>query len=151
MEMCNCVGVSVRCGNDYVNNGWPICSKDFYLSGMRKIKERIDNCTFYTFSDDIDKVKEEKWFSEENVKYIDNLNVCESFDLLRNYRHFVCANSSFSWWGAFLSYSDHAVVYEPNVFYNKKYADDNKRLLYSGLHILDYISGEEYQKNLGNH
>jgi hypothetical protein len=134
-------GVTIRCGDDYIKYGWPICSKEYYRSGMTRLMEEVDDCKFFIFSDNIEKIKKEKWFDGFDVTFVDGLNVCESFDLLRRCKHFVCSNSSFSWWGAFLSYEKDAIIFNPNKVFSGNSIEDDKRTFYSGMRFLDYIDG----------
>ena len=137
------VGISIRCGDDYVKAGWPICSKEYYLSGLKLIKEQFPNCRVFVFSDNIDKVRNGHWFEDnDHVVFVENVDVCESFDLLRMCKHYVCANSSFSWWGAFLTHSRSPIIIEPNIFYAEQYKD-TERLRYKGVKYLHYQSGAE--------
>ncbi|MCR1948253.1 alpha-1,2-fucosyltransferase [Erysipelatoclostridium ramosum] len=141
IQTSNSVGISVRCGDDYKNNGWPVCSKEYYLSGINLIKQNYNNLKIFIFSDDIKKIKREKWFDGMEATYIDDVDVCESFELLRNCKNYVCSNSSFSWWGAFLSYNENAIIYSPNYIF----ADirENEKVMLPNMVILDYITGEE--------
>lgn len=54
----------------------------------------------------------------ENVRLIDNgLSPAESLELMRLGHGYVIANSSFSWWGAFLSYNDSAHIIAPEKWF----------------------------------
>jgi len=143
----DCIGISIRCGTDYLTQGWPVCSKEYYISGIKKIKDKVSkDCLCLIFADDLDKVRKEEWFNSVEVMYVDNLSVVESFDLLRYCNHYVCSNSSFSWWGCFLSYCDNPIIYNPNVVWPIKFAKDNQKTFYAGMNILDYQSGEYITK-----
>lgn len=139
-----CIAISIRCAEDYVKNKWPICSSDFYCKGLDYIIDKKGmNCPILIFADDIDKVKKENWFSNyDNVTYVEGLSVCESFELLRSCSHYVCSNSSFSWWGAFLSYSASPIRIIPNKVFSGDSNDIDNLTFYKGLTILDYNTGE---------
>ncbi len=136
------IAVSIRCGWDYEKYGWPICSKEFYLSGLEKIKGEIGECNVFIFADDLQKVKNEEWFGG-NVTYVEGLDVCESFELMRNCNNYVCSNSSFSWWGAFLSYSDSPIIYSSNRVFSKNSCEDDERIRLSYINYIDYLTGED--------
>jgi len=48
----------------------------------------------------------------------DNLSDCETLSLMRLGNGFIIANSTFSWWGAFLSYDSKAAVVYPDPWYS---------------------------------
>lgn len=139
------IGVSIRCGKDYVDNGWPVCSRIYYVRGIKEVikKKGYVNPIIAIFADDLAKIKDGSWFSDlENVVFIEGLNVCESFELLRSCKDYVCSNSSFSWWGAFLSYSDNPIIINPNKIFAGSNEMDDAETFYEGMTFLDYVSGE---------
>lgn len=144
VESNSCIAVSIRCAEDYVKNNWPICSKLFYQRGIEYIlKKQIDKSSIMIFADDIEKVKKETWFSEfENVIYVEGLSVCESFEIMRRCKDYVCSNSSFSWWGAFLSYSENPTRINPNKVFSGDSGDIDQLTFYKNLIFLDYKTGE---------
>jgi hypothetical protein len=85
---------------------------NYYMKGIDFLKSKLEAPFFYVFSDDI-------MWCKDNLKiesptfYIDHNVDNEIADLyLMTYcKHFIIANSSFSWWGAWLSqYQDKIVV-----------------------------------------
>ena len=95
------------------------------LQPRKKLISCYNNLKIFIFSDDIKKIKREKWFDGMEATYIDDVDVCESFELLRNCKNYVCSNSSFSWWGAFLSYNENsfASFLKLNLLNKKIYID----------------------------
>lgn len=137
----NAIAVSVRCDDDYVNNGWPVCTGSFYQSGIDRIIEKKGNGKVFVFADNLERVRKNKWFSDD-VIYVEGLSVCESFELMRHFENYVCSNSSFSWWGAFLSYAQLPLIYSSNVTFSEKNSEDNKNIRYQGVNYLNYLTGE---------
>lgn len=119
---CNAVGVSIRCGHGYINTGLDVCNPEYYYKGMDIVACKVYNPVFFIFSDRIDIVKETYKFSCP-VKYIENMPDYESLRLLYSCKHFVIANSSFSWFGAYLSDNASKIVIAPSKWYKKS----NKR------------------------
>lgn len=118
IQNCNSVGVSIRIGDDYVNsNELNVCSQKYYYEAMDKILEKNEDVVFYIFSDSIEKVKE-KFNFKYKVKYIEGFNDYESLRLLYNCKDFIISNSSFSWWGAYLSDNEEKVIIAPSKWYN---------------------------------
>lgn len=119
---CEAIGISIREGDDYHNSNMGVCNKEFYYNGMDEIAGKVKNPRFYIFSDCIDKIKKEYKFKYP-VKYIENMNDYQGLRLLYSCKHFVIANSSFSWWGAYLCDNKNKIVITPSRWYkneNKK-------------------------------
>ena len=143
----NAVGVSIRYGKDYQSLGWPICTPDFYRSGMDKIAKERGECKYFIFSDALDDVIDNHWFEGYDCVYVKGCKVVEGFSLLRSCHDFVVANSSFSLWASWLSDSLDKIVYAPNYFYSEVFKHRYDELLvFSEERFLDYKSGKETTK-----
>lgn len=81
------------------------------------------NSSFYILSDDIEWCKD-KFFFCKNITYIDNLNDVESLAFMISCNYHIIANSSFSWWGSFLSDSN-KTIYPENWYVDKIQNDIN--------------------------
>lgn len=97
--------------------------EEYYIQAIQIIKNRISNPHFYIFSD---KPDFSKLFAEKNnINYtvIDNNigyeNAYADLFLMSNCKHFINANSTFSWWGAWLSIYNQKTVLVPGKFNNK--------------------------------
>lgn len=122
------IAVSIRMGKDYVNAWYPILSRKYYEDGIKKILENKEIEKIVVFSDYIDKVKEEKWFYDLSVDivYINGHNPCEQIDIMKRCSDFVIANSSFSWWGAYLgSYNKDSIVISPTYWRKNEYTNNS--------------------------
>ena len=132
-----CIAISIRAGDDYLKFGWPMCSKEYYREGLKKLVKRFPSSKIFVFSDCISKVKDEEWFKEWNVEYIVNCSSTESLYLLSQCSNYVIANSTFSWLGAYLSANKDRVIIAPRYFYK------DIEMKSGGLHIPGCI----YQDN----
>ncbi|MEH7454255.1 alpha-1,2-fucosyltransferase, partial [Gottfriedia acidiceleris] len=110
------IGISIRCGKDYVESGWPVCGIDYYKKGLEILKQRYSDCKVFIFADDIVKVKNDFGFGD-NVIYIEGCSALESLELLKNCSDFVISNSSFAWWGAYLSQNQDKMVIMPEKWF----------------------------------
>lgn len=126
LSSCNSVCVHVRMG-DYLDPRWSfmnICNEDYYRRGMEYIAGRVEDPVFYIFSnthEDLEKIKQKyKW--EYPVKYVDLQNSGhEDMRLMYHCRHFVMPNSTFSWWGSYLSQNKNKIVCVPDQWLEKPY------------------------------
>lgn len=140
VEISRSCSVHVRRG-DYVQsqNVWPLCTTDYYIAALARVHTRVSDLRdVCVFSDDPEYIGEE-WIpqmiqtypslnfhnmSERNVvrqSVISNVADLDRFEELFDMccmslcRAHVIANSTFSWWGSYLSEcsADEAVVVAP--------------------------------------
>lgn len=118
---CNAVSLHVRRG-DYVkarrvDTFGSVCSLDYYNKAVEHIQSRIDNPRFFVFSDDMLWVKEN--IKLNNAVYVDinrGKNSFKDMHLMSLCKHNIIANSSFSWWGAWLNANESKIVVAPSVW-----------------------------------
>lgn len=130
IQNSNSVSIHIRRG-DYVNN--PKVRKfngvlplDYYVKAINLVKSKIDNPQFFVFSDEIEWVRE-NFFSELNVSYVSNSNQEEDLFLMSNCKHNIIANSTFSWWGAYLNENQTKIVIAPKSWYQNKKANQTTK------------------------
>ena len=109
METMNSVGIHVRRGDYLKHPGFRgICDLDYYKRGIEKILEDGSDHVFYIFSNDMPwceahikplLIDHECVFVTSNV----GENSCWDMFLMSHCKDLIIANSSFSWWGAFLN------------------------------------------------
>lgn len=119
----NAVSLHVRRG-DYINNPVTmathgLCSLEYYRDAIRYVIERVEAPQFFIFSDDTEWVK-------NNLKidfpalYVQHNRGKESYNdmrLMSLCRHHIIANSSFSWWGAWLNPNRDKIVVAPRKWF----------------------------------
>lgn len=116
----NAVSIHVRRG-DYVSldsaNKWHgVCSLWYYESAVEQMQEHIDAPVFFVFSDDIEWCRENIVFPEWVVAhYIDHNRSAwhEDLRLMYSCSHHIIANSSFSWWWAYLGRNPEKMIIAP--------------------------------------
>lgn len=121
---CSSVSVHFRRG-DYVTNPHAAAyhgfiSPDYYSSAMAEISRQVPGAHFFLFSDDVQWVRE-NLRSDFPVTYVDGngeANAYEDIRLMSACRHHIIANSSFSWWGAWLGANQEKVVIAPERWFN---------------------------------
>lgn len=116
------VSIHIRRG-DYVSNSSAnkhhgTCDLEYYKRAISKIKESTESPTFFIFSDDIEWVKEN--LKIDNALYVSNpkLSECEELLLMSYCAHNTIANSTFSWWGAWLNQNPNKIVIAPQKWLN---------------------------------
>ncbi len=118
------VAIHVRRG-DYISNKnalamHGICSIDYYENSIKHINEKLENPFFYIFSND-------KLWCEQNLPSLfdGNFYIVENNSqeidlwLMSQCQHHIIANSTFSWWGAWLASNTSQIVITPDPWFNK--------------------------------
>ncbi|SFH53651.1 Glycosyl transferase family 11 [Lachnospiraceae bacterium NLAE-zl-G231] len=114
------VSIHIRRG-DYLNNSIynNICTVDYYKNAIQYMKKVVEGITFYIFSDDIEWTK--KTFCGIEYVFIegsDNNNCFEDLYLMSLCQYNIIANSSFSWWAAYLNININKIVIAPDKWVN---------------------------------
>ena len=107
--------VHLRFG-DYVGKQeyHPLQSKEYYVEGMKLLN--FDH--YYCFSDDIESCKE--MFKEDSrIEFVSGNSEIQDLKLMSRCKGAVIANSSFSWWGAYLG--NHKNVIIPKTWFGPAY------------------------------
>lgn len=117
MESSNSVSLHVRRG-DYANNPKTLavhglCSLDYYHAAVKFVSERADSPKFFIFSDDIPWAMENLKLSGEFIGHNHGEESYKDMQLMSLCRHHIIANSSFSWWGAWLNPEPQKIVIAP--------------------------------------
>lgn len=119
------VGVHVRRG-DYLKlkDHHSPCSISYY----REASQVFNNSLFFIFSDDIDWCKKKFNFLPK-VIYVENLTSVRSLLLMSRCDHNIIANSSFSWWAAWLNKNKEKKVIAPINWFGPRVSHDISDLL----------------------
>jgi hypothetical protein len=126
MQNTNSVAVHVRRG-DYVSNAFfnktmGVCSMEYYQAGASHIAQNVKSPRYYVFTDDPDWAKKNFNLPGE-VQVVDhNLGKADYEDLrlMSSCRHLIIANSSFSWWAAWLAGYPHKIVVAPKQWFQSE-------------------------------
>ncbi|MEP4077621.1 alpha-1,2-fucosyltransferase [Haloferula sp.] len=110
------VAVHVR-RQDYLSlPAFQVCDLGYFKSSMDSMRERLSNPRFHVFSDDPEWCRET--FNEGDVEVVDSgsdgLNPLYDLRIMSLARHHVIANSSYSWWAAWLADSPEQQVIMPD-------------------------------------
>lgn len=111
----NSVSIHVRRG-DYLQHthDFGLCSPCYYNDAIALIEKNIERAHFFLFSDDIEWAKSN--IHCKNITYIDwntGENSWQDMYLMSCCKHNIIANSSFSWWGAWLNSNVNKITIAP--------------------------------------
>lgn len=123
MSLNNSVSLHIRRG-DYLKYPFlQVCTDQYYKEAVEYIKKSVDDPVFYVFSDDLE-------WSENFIKGCDvdycivnynrGSNSYKDLYLMTCCRHNIIANSTFSWWGAWLGLYSEKIVVCPSIWTKDK-------------------------------
>ena len=123
ISSCEAISLHIRRG-DYISdqntfNTHGVCSMDYYEKALEFIYRQCNNPVLFVFSDDMAWVKENFNFDKQSY-FIENNCGDDSYNdmrLMSSCKHHILANSSFSWWGAWLNSSAEKVVVTPRCWF----------------------------------
>jgi Glycosyl transferase family 11 len=124
IDAANAVALHVRRG-DYVNDAKTnkyhgTCSSEYYHRAVEYIAARTERPQFFVFSDEPEWARSNLQFRHPTTLVAANPADRGHLDmaLMSRCRHFILANSSFSWWGAWLNASREKIVVAPSRWFN---------------------------------
>ena len=131
ISQTHAVSLHVRRG-DYANNPKTtsthgLCSLDYYRAAVAHVIAKVEKAEFFIFSDDIDWVRANLSLGFPHHFVAHNQGAASYIDmrLMSLCSHHVIANSSFSWWGAWLNPNhDKLVVAPKRWFVNDRNVED---------------------------
>lgn len=126
------VSLHVRRGDyasdPHTNKVHGCCGLDYYLRCVEFINSKVKNAHFFVFSD------EPQWVAD-NVKMSCSMTIVnhnntskdyEDLRLISQCKHHIIANSSFSWWGAWLNPRKDKRVFAPKQWFGKEQQSSRK-------------------------
>lgn len=134
MRSCNAVAVHIRLG-DFVDdphfrNFLYVCSPEYYRDAVAAACRDLNDPVFYVFTNDRKKVMQFPFPAEAKLVFVPEGNsAIEDLELMAQCRHFVIPNSTFSWWGQFLSRNPDKKVYGPSRWFRFDAPDDPNPLI----------------------
>lgn len=126
----NAVSIHVR-RTDFISDAasrsiYSACGIPYYKESVRLIADRVSNPHFFVFSDDMDWTKENLKidFPTTYVDFNNSETNYEDMRLMSLCKHNITANSTFSWWGAWLNEYDKKIVVTPKKWFNSAARSD---------------------------
>lgn len=112
----NSVLVNFRVGADYRRLGW-VLGEQYQKNAMDWMAKHISNPRFFVFADDIDWVKRH-FQTDYDMTFVDlgrgnPDRIYLDLELIKNCKHDIVVNSTYSWWGAWLNENPDKMVIAP--------------------------------------
>lgn len=118
----NSVAIHVRRG-DYISKPksrvvHASCSNNYYYDSIDYMQDKLTNLHYFIFSDDMTWVKNNLDFASNTTYVNNNESEYEHLFLMSNCKHQITANSTFSWWAAWLNKNTKKIIITPKHWYN---------------------------------
>ena len=118
------VSIHIRRG-DYLEKKYApmhgnICNMQYYENAIAYIRNHVENPVFYVFTDDVQWASKQ-YKNQDDFVIVDENSGDQSFrdmQLMSMCKHHIIANSSFSWWGAWLDTNPEKIVVAPSKWFN---------------------------------
>ena len=113
----NSVAVHVR-RTDLLSDNSDIQEGFYYCNAINYIEQNVKNPRYYIFSDDINwclkNLFKDIQIDSNRIIFSNNKSAEDDFICMMNSKHNIIANSTFSWWAAWLNKNDNQIVISPN-------------------------------------
>lgn len=117
------VSVHIR-RTDYVSNPeinmhHGVCELEYYLAAVAEIESRVKDPYYFVFADDIDWARKNFKIRRpiEIIAHNKGENSFEDMRLMSQCKHNIIANSTFSWWGAWLNDNPEKIIVSPRKWF----------------------------------
>lgn len=113
LEGTNSVGIHIRRG-DFTRVSRDISQKNYYPKAIKVMNEYVEDPTYFVFSDDINWVKNNLEIKGRKI-YISEMGFSdyEEFTIMKHCSNHIIANSTFSYWAAYLNRNLRKIVVCP--------------------------------------
>lgn len=135
MENSFSVSIHIRRGDYLKSNNRKIyndlSSTDYYKKSIDYFNDRFERVLYFVFSDDITWCKQNLTLPSDTV-YVDHNKGAEGYrdmQLMSLCKHNIIANSSFSWWGAYLNNYHDKIIIAPQRWFLANCAYDDSRII----------------------
>lgn len=129
----NCVAVHFR-GGDYLQKATSEyhgnLAEGYYRKAFEHMLNQIPDAEFYLFSD-TPKSFEFEFLKNFSHKWVNETDEIKAFQKLCTFQHFIIANSSFSWWPAYLNNELNGQIVAPKQWFKAKHLKEHTLALES--------------------
>lgn len=124
IQKTNSISIHIRRGDYLTDNdakkNFATCTKEYYQKAIEYIKKQVDDPHFFIFSEEVNWAQDNLVFENNSVQFIDWNKDEASFkdmQLMSLCKNNIIANSTFSWWAAWLNTNDKKLVIAPNQWF----------------------------------
>lgn len=120
-QICNTrhsVSIHVRRGDYLALSEYRNLTVDYYSEAVNLINDNYPECKFFVFSNDINWCKENFSFIKDVVFVDSTVDEYDDMFLMSKCQINITANSTFSWWAAWINSTPGKVVYCPKIWRN---------------------------------
>lgn len=117
------VSIHVRRSDFLADDSYTVLTQEYYSNGIEYISSKYDNIEIFVFSDDIDWSVENLKFDNIPTHFININNWHQAvfdLELMKNCKHNILANSTFSWWAGYLNENNDKIVIAPSNYYTSQ-------------------------------
>ena len=123
LDKTNSVAIHIRKGDGYAtwNEFKGTCPIEYYKKAVVYLETKFQNLKFYIFTDSIEWVKQNfNWLEYTLVDWNPSVGWGNHFDmqLMSMCKHNIIANSTYSWWAAWLNNNPQKIVVAPAEWFN---------------------------------
>ncbi len=119
IKTTNSVCVHVRRGDYLTNGNYVVLGLDYYQKAIDRLFDLFTDVHFFVFSDDINwcKASFERTANFQFISDSQRFTLRDEFEMMQNCRHHITANSTLSWWAAWLNNNHSKVVICPQKWF----------------------------------
>lgn len=127
MSSYDSIALHVRRGDYEKILNFGVCSLEYYQNAIKILSTTLKNPKFYIFTEDPIWAKENLMFEVPHkiINFSESKNTVsraygELLKVMSSCKHFIIANSTFSWWAAFLSENKHKTIISPKPWFQDR-------------------------------
>ncbi len=135
IKACEAVSLHIRrddyISNKYANKFHGLAPLEYYHTAFNFIRKKLPekSIEMFVFSTDIAWCKKNLKFSVPITFVEGNNKGADDMRLMKHCRHNIMANSSFSWWGAWLNTNPDKIVIAPKIWFQDKKANEKIEII----------------------
>ena len=113
------LAVHIRRGDYKSEESFGLLTREYYAQCIDELMATSRFTSIWIYTDSPDEIQEYLPPQYSNYVFLvpGELTSAETFELMRTAKGYVIANSTFSWWAAYLSYSKSPLVYAPKPWF----------------------------------